>query len=531
MYTVIAIVVLFAEIAALQYTMVASAVSRIAPSFPGTGAGISWMIIIFGLVGGATTPVLGKLSDLWGKRRVMLLSAVSFAVGTLICALTSSWGLFLLGRGLEAVAICAPNVAYGLFRDVLPRRHIPAAVGMVATGLGLSAVAAPLLGGWMLDHFSWRAIFWFLLAFVCVMIPLLVLVVPESRLRVRQRLDVAGAVLLSGGVALVLMYLSNGAEWGWSRPSALAWLIGGALALAVFVAWERRVAEPLIDLGLLFSPRLGLALLAALLGSVTIGVQGYAVPYMMQTPKRAELAHAVAQQLAAASGGKLTPARLPLVHIDFNAALGYGLGATLLGYGLASAIFSGGLGMIGGAGTGEWARWAGPRRPLLLAMASFTVAPLLYAFFSHSTWQYVLCACVFGVGYGAFYSSVPNLVVEAVPASRQGISSAMFGVVTALATSVGTAVLSAFLSAHPARFQVRLPGVPASASGGWHPLPGVYADAGYRWGLLFGAAAGLLGLVVALLMRHGRAPATGGRAQPEPDDAARTEGSEAASAA
>ncbi|MEZ0090121.1 MFS transporter [Streptacidiphilus sp. EB129] len=511
-FAVIAVVVLFAEIAALQYTMVASAARDIAPSFPGVNANISWMVIIFGLVGGATTPIMGKMSDLWGKRRIMLVSGVSFAVGTLICALTSSWALFLVGRALEAVAISAPTVAYGLFRDILPRRYIPASIGVIATGLGMSALGAPLLGGWLLDHYSWRSLFWFLLIFIAVVMPLLVLVVPETPLRTHQRLDVTGALLLATGVGLVLLYLSNGATWGWGRPTAWGWLAGGVVLLLAFVAVERRTAEPIMDLELLFSPKVSVVLLAALLGSVVVGVQGYSIPYMLQTPTHTQLTQLLTQQVVGAAHGQIPAAMIPAVHINLNALMAYGLGATLLGYGLHSAVFSGGTGMLAGGAAGEWSRKVGPRLPLIAAMATFTLSTLLYAFYAHSAWQYAVIAVVFGLGFGSFYASAPNLIVEAVPARQQGISAGMLGVVNSLATSVGTAVLTAFLAANPAEFKVSIPGVPASLTGGYHVIPSIYADSGYRDGLLFAAGAGALGLVVAILMRHGRKPATGGMA-------------------
>ncbi|WP_042396821.1 MFS transporter [Streptacidiphilus carbonis] len=511
-FAVIGVVVLFAEIAALQYTMVASAARDIAPTFPGVGANISWMVIIFGLVGGATTPIFGKMSDLWGKRRMMLISGASFAIGTLICALTSSWALFLVGRALEAVAISAPTVAYGLFRDILPRRYIPASIGVIATGLGMSALVAPLLGGWLLDNYSWRSLFWFLLIFVAVVVPLLVLVVPETPLRTHQRLDLGGAVLLAVGVGLVLLYLSNGATWGWGRPTAWGWLAGGIALLLAFVAVERRSAQPIMDLELLFSPKVIMVLLAALLGSMVIGIQGYSIPYMLQTPDKAHLTQMVTAQVVAASHGRLTPALVPMVHLNFNGLMAYGLGASLLGYGLHSAVFSGGTGMLAGGGAGEWARKVGPRYPLIVAMGTFTLSCLLYAFFSHSAWQYAVIAVVFGLGFGSFYAAAPNLIVEAVPARQQGISAGMLGVVNSLATSVGTAVLTAFLAANPAEFKVTIPGVPASLTGGYNTLPQLYTDNGYRDGLLFAAGAGAVGLVVAVLMRHGRRPATGGEA-------------------
>ncbi|MEU6879101.1 MFS transporter [Streptomyces sp. NPDC046712] len=496
----------------MQYTMVAAAARQIAPSFPEVGADISWIAILFGLVGGVCTPVLGKMSDLWGKRRILLVCGFSFIVGTLICALTSTWALFLVGRALEAVAVAAPTVAYGLFRDVLPRRHVPTAIGIVAAGLGMTAFVAPLLGGWLLDHHSWRSLFWVMLVFATVMMALVWLFVPESKLRVHQRLDVLGAVLLAGGVGLVLLYVSKGASWGWGRPTAWAWLVGGLALLALFVLVERRVSEPVIEMDLLFSRKVLTVLVLAALGSIVIGTLGYGVPYMMQTPTALQLRASVLEQVASQAEGSLPASVLALVHITFSSPLSYALGASFLGYAIYSAVYSGGVGMLSGAGAGFWSRAVGPRIPMILAMATLTASTALFAFFPHSTWQYALFSAVAGLGFGAFYACAPNLIVEAVPASRQGVSAGMLGTVNSLAPAVGAAVLTAFLTANPVTTTVTVPGAPPSST----TVPGVYGDAGFRDGLLFAAACALLGLIVAIVMRHGRAAATGGEASDSP---------------
>jgi MFS family permease len=188
----------------------------------------------------------------------------------------------LVGRGLEAVAISAPTVAYGLFRDILPRRYIPAAIGVVATGLGMSALGAPLLGGWLLNTFGWRSLFWFLLIFVGVMVPLMVWWCRRRRCATTS--DWTSPALLGVGVGLVLVYLSNGAVWGWGRWTALAYLLGGLALLATFLVAERIVPDPVMDMNLLFSPMVLMVLAAATLGSMVIGIQAYSIPYMIQTP-------------------------------------------------------------------------------------------------------------------------------------------------------------------------------------------------------------------------------------------------------
>lgn len=144
---IVAVVILFVEIVPLQFTMMFAAVPQIAPSFPDAGSNISWILIVFLLVGAATTPIIGKMSDMWGKRLILLAVGAAFFLGNLICALTESWPVFLAGRGVAALGYATPVLAYGLFRDILPRRYIPVAVGSVAGGFGFAAVAAPFSAG------------------------------------------------------------------------------------------------------------------------------------------------------------------------------------------------------------------------------------------------------------------------------------------------------------------------------------------------------------------------------------------------
>src|SRR2546423_7366739 len=218
-FTVIAVVVLFAEVAPLQYTMVSPAAQLIGRGFPGVGSNIEWMTIIFGLVGGAATPILGKLSDLYGKRNMLLAVGVSFLIGSLICATTSDWTLFLIGRAFQAVAIAAATIAYGLIRDLIPRRYVPLAIGLVSTGLGVSAVGGIMLSGALTDTAGWsyKALFWFLVVYTLITLPLLLLVCPETKFRVRQKLDPLGALLFGGGVGVALLFVSNGANVGWRK--------------------------------------------------------------------------------------------------------------------------------------------------------------------------------------------------------------------------------------------------------------------------------------------------------------------------
>ncbi|WP_019925354.1 MFS transporter [Nocardia sp. BMG111209] len=507
-FTVLAVIVLYTEIAPLQYIMVAAALQKVSVSFPTVGANLNWSIIILGLVGSAVSPVLGKLSDVAGKRRIFVLCGVFFIAGCLIDALTSSWALFLIGRGLQAFAVATMIIAFGLIRDLMPRKYVPVGLGVAAAGAGFSGVLGPVLGGFLVDHFGWRAMFWFLGGFVLVMTPIVLMLVPESPLRVRQRINPIGAVLLSAGTLLVLLYLDKGQDWGWGRPTALAWVIAGVVLLAVFFVVESRIATPLMDPKLLRNPRVSLVLLIGLLGGALLAVHGYAVSYMTQTPGAEQLKSTVAQGVIAqvkSSNGVTLPASAVKVTLDPGYSYGNGFG--LLSYALHLGMWAGLIGMIAGPIGGLLARRVGARIPLIIGLVLLTVFGGVFALaVPHYSWSLFLVFSVpFGVGFGLFQAATPILLVEGVPAEQQGITTGMYGVTTGMAAAIGLAVTTALLNASPVVAHIDVMGHAAAQT-----IPQVFADRGYVASYWVLSGATLIALVVALFMRHGRTPATGG---------------------
>jgi MFS family permease len=236
----LAIIVLFSEVVPLQYTLVAVAIPEIGRDFPAAGNQIAWVVTILGLVGGVTLPFLTKMSDLWGKKRMLLVGGAFFLAGSIICAITTSWPTFLVGRAMQSIAVSMYAIVIGLLRDLMPRNFVPIAVGVTGTGVGIAAVAAPVLAGVLTEHFSWRSVFWFLAIYVAVLFVPFLLMVPETALRVRQRLDVVGAFLLGAGIGLLLLYLSKGPEWGWTAITSWACLAGGVVLVGGFLLWAKR---------------------------------------------------------------------------------------------------------------------------------------------------------------------------------------------------------------------------------------------------------------------------------------------------
>ncbi|MGW0664130.1 MFS transporter [Streptodolium elevatio] len=512
--SVAAVIILFAEVVPLQYAMVLPAVQKVGTTWPEVGSNLSWMVIIIALVGGATTPLVSKLADLYGKRRVMLQCSVSFLAGSVLCAVTDSWALFLLGRALQATAFAMTAIAVGLIRDLLPRRHIPIAVGALAAGFGFSGILSPFVGGALTDHYSWRSLFWFLVVYGAVIIPLMWLVVPESSVRVRERLDWPGAILLGGGVALALVYLSNGQVWGWGRPSAWGYLAAGAVVLALFAVWETKTPMPMMNPRLLRSPKVSMVLAVGFLSNMVIGGIGYIVPYMAQTDGEA-IKNQILQGAAAAAG---QPVEVMRQAITFQGDLGYALGFSLLAFAAHITIGMAVTSMAAGPAAGLWGRRSGLRSPLIAGMAIMAGASALLAL-RHGDWVTVLIFYgIYGIGFGFYYSAANNLIVETVPERESAIGAGMLAVAQSFGAAVGTAAITAILSANT--FQMTSPS-PTGQGTVTSDIPQVYTDTGWTMSLWAVAAAGALGAVIAVLMRSGRTPATGGKA-PDADPEPRT---------
>ena len=505
---IIVALVLFAEAITFQQSMISNIVPKLAASFPQVGANVTWSITILGVAGGATMALVGKLGDLIGKRRVMLICGILFALGCLVCAVTSTWALFLVGRALCGISLGLSAAEYGIVRDLMPRRWIPVTVGVIGTGLGFSAILGPIIAGWLTDAFSWRSVFWFLLIFIAAIIPVFMLAVPETPLRARQRFDVPGAVLLGTGVGASLVYLSEGSSWGWGNIGCLAYLIVGLVLLAAFVAWELRVPEPMLELPLLRTPRVLIVMLTAMLLTAVISMTYIAIAYMFETPKEAQLKQ---QILAGAAAQSHQPLAVITALVHFQGDLSYATaGFSVLALALHITLWTAAFGLVGGPLGGYLARRVGGRLPLLLSCALLLAACALWVPW-HKTWpEQVAIGALWGLGFGFYFGSNPNLLIDAVPASRQGVSGGMNAVFGSIGSSIGIALFTALVAAHPLKLAVTVGGNTITST-----VPGVYTDTGYVLSyILVGVVPAAIALILTLFLRSGRTPARGGAPEP-----------------
>ena len=249
------LVVLFLSLGGLAFAVLQSLV---APALPVIGRelhastdDIAWVLTAYLLAASVLTPILGRLGDIVGKRKVLLIVLVVLAAGTLLAALAPNLPVLIVARVLQGAAGAIFPLAIGIVRDELPRERVGVTVGMLSAIFGVGGGLGIVLAGPIVDHFSWPWLFWFPLMLIAVALVGVIFGVPESPLRTPGRLDMIGAGILSLSLAALLLAISKGSDWGWGSGRTVGLIVVGLIALVVFVLTELRTREPLIDMRLI----------------------------------------------------------------------------------------------------------------------------------------------------------------------------------------------------------------------------------------------------------------------------------------
>lgn len=437
------------EAVAIGAIMISVALPSILQEFPTDQGG--WLPSAYYLAGAVAAPLLGKCADLYGKKRVLLITMAISGLGTVICVLAPTFGVLILGRVFQGVILATLSLTYSLIRDIFPPKPAAFAASLTVTGMGFFSILTPILIGWLIAQFGWRGMFMFDVVWTFGMLLLVALFVPESQLRKNARPDVIGAFLLAFGVAGMLIYVSVGRSYGWGSSLALSFLIGGAVLFAAALFRSRRVEEPIINVSL-FARRA--VIFAAVLGGV-----GYAM---------------------SATIGQLIPL-LALTQRDDGVT--YGLGITTVQYAqieTPKALMAALAGLVLG-----WlvARGRSPRMFMVLGIMLWGCAAILLATINDTQGLLTIGALVAGLAGGMVNASLPNVVIQASPAGDQA---SVAGTVQLVQTGLGAI-------APVVMFTLMAPYIGQTPAGGI-----VYGEQGFHtW--LYGSA----GLIVILLVLAG----------------------------
>ncbi|MFF9620550.1 MFS transporter [Streptomyces griseosporeus] len=427
------------------------------PQLLGTSpSNATWVLTSTLLSGAVATPIMGRLGDLYGKRRMLILSLAVMVAGALVSAVTSNLLLMIGGRTLQGFAMGAIPLGIGLMRDMLPREKLGSAMALMSSSIGVGGGLALPAAALVAQHTDWHALFYGAAGLGVLSIVLTLLVVPESPMRAEGSFDLPGALGLSAGLVLLLLPITKGSDWGWSSGTTLGLF---AAAVVVLLGWgvvELRTKAPLVDLRTTARREVLLTNLASIMVGVSFYVVSLVLPQLLQLPT----------------------------------ATGYGLGQSMVVAGLCVAPL--GLTMMFTAPV--YARLSakyGPKATLIIGLLVIALGYGGGLGLMDAAWQTVITSVVLGAGIGLAYSSLPALIVGAVPASETGAANGLNTLMRSIGTSVSSAVIGMVL---------------ANTA---HHVGGVAVPTmhGFRVSFLIATAAVAVGLLMALFLpKPDRAP-------------------------
>lgn len=406
-----AILCLSGTVVALQQTMVIP----LLPDFPkilGVSADdASWLVTVTLLTSAVATPIVSRLADMFGKRRMMLISMTMIVVGSLVAAIGGNFVALLIGRGLQGFAISMIPVGISIMRDELPKEKVASATALMSATLGIGSALGLPLSGLIFEHLGWPAIFWLSAIVGVLLIIAVAVVVPESSVRTRGKFDFLGAVMLSTALTAILLAISKGARWGWTSELTLLMFVIGIVTLALWFPYELRVTQPMVDLRTSAKRPVLLTNVASILVGFSMYANNLSTTQQLQMPKISGYGFELGVM---AAGLCMIPAGLAMVFfapVSANITKRFGAKITLI---------------VGGT---------------VLALAY-----IARVFLTGSIALIIISAAVVSIGTAIAYSAMPMLIMRSVPITETASANGLNSLLRSVGTSTSSAVVAAMLT-------------------------------------------------------------------------------------
>ena len=472
-WAILAVICLAQLTVLLDNTILNVAIPSLTRELDASTADVQWMVNAYALVQSGLLLTAGNAADRYGRRRMLLLGLGLFGLGSLAAGLAQSSGQLIAARaGMGVGGALLMTTTLAVVMQVFDAGERPRAIGIWGAVSSLGFAGGPLVGGVLLDHFRWGAIFLVNLPVVLLGLVAVAALVPESRNPGGDRPDVPGALLSTVGMTAVVYAIISGPGHGWLSGRVLLSGAVGAGALAAFALWERRVPQPMLDMSFFRDRRFVGAVTGGIL--VAFGLTGSL--FLLTQHLQFVLGYGPLD-----AGLRTAPLALTVVALNFS-----GLGARVLVRSGTPVTVAGGM--------------------ALLAAGLVAVATLG----ADSYGGMLLGLLVMGAGIALAMPAMANAVMSAIPPEKAGVGAGVNGTLAEFGNGLGVAVLGAVLTA---RFAALLP-----AAAGAGSLPEALAGArtgaeraavieafadGIASSQLVGAAAVLAGgLLAAVLLRR-----------------------------
>lgn len=400
-------------IAAFMQTLVTPIIPRL-PDFLDTNtADATWVLTSTLLAAAISTPISGRLGDMFGKRRVVMVLLMLMAGGSIVSALSNTLIPMIVGRVFQGVGLGVIALGISILRDIIHPKNLGAAVALVSATLGVGGAVGLPVAAVIAQNFDYHYLFWLATALAIIAIVLVATIIPVSTLRSGGRFDMLGAIGFAIGLVGILLGISKGGEWGWTSPTTLGLLIGGVIVLVAWGIVELRTPDPLVDLRVAARRPVLLTNLA----SISVGFAFF-----------------------------ITTAALPVL-LEAPSITGVGLGQTLI----VSSLCLMPLGLVMFVVSPVAARLSnarGPRTSLILGGLIITLAFAVAIWLHSEIWHVILVSTIVGFGVGFAYAAMPTLIMRAVPPSETAAANGLNSVMRTLGSTLAATLVGLIISSH-----------------------------------------------------------------------------------
>ncbi|MFI1767013.1 MFS transporter [Streptomyces sp. NPDC020800] len=453
---VVAVLALGGIVVSLMQTLVIPIVPELPKLLHAPASDAAWAVTATLLAAAVATPVMGRLGDMHGKRLMLLTSLVMLVAGSVTAALSDALAPMIVGRALQGLASGVIPLGISIMRDELPAERLGSATALMSASLGVGGALGLPVAALIADHFDWHMLFWTSAALGAVAAVLVLLLVPESKVRTGGRFDLAGALGMAAGLVCLLLAVSKGADWGWDSGTTLGLFAAAVVVLLAWGFYELRAEEPLVDLRTTARRQVLVTNLASVAFGFSMFAMSLVLPQLLQLPR----------------------------------ATGYGLGESLLDAGLVMAPT--GLVMMAMAPVSALiSRTWGPKVTLMCGAVIVAAGYGLNVVMMDAVWQLVVVSCVVGAGIGFAYGAMPALIMGAVDPSETAAANSLNTLMRSIGTSTASAVAGVILAQMTTAFgSTRLP-----------------SENGFKVVMAVGSGAAVLALFVAAFIPRRAVPA------------------------
>lgn len=374
---------------------------------------VSWAVTANLLAAAAATPLLGRLADVFSKKRVLVAVLAVVLAGSILAAMTSSLTWLIVARVLQGVSFALYPICIAILREELAEDRINRAMAVLSATLGFGGGTGLVVTGLLMSPGAgYHRVFWLTTGFSAVVLAIAVVVVPGRPRASGGTIDWLGAVGLAGGLSGVLLAITQGNTWGWASPRTIACVGAGGLILLGWWFWERRAAQPLVSLEILTRRAMLLTNLATVLVGMGLYFGFLGLTKFVQVPRE---------------------------------ATGYGFGATILESSVVYLLPGAVAGLVTALISGRFIDRYGARPVLVTGALAGIVGFVLLAAAHDLSWQVIVAGILTNSYISLAYGALPALVVREVDPGETGVATSVNAISRTVGSSVAAAVVAVLL--------------------------------------------------------------------------------------